>query len=63
MTNTDMAYDIHIAGTDVHFPCEAGQNVLDAALKSGIEMPYSCRKGICGNCAGKVTAGTRRCPP
>lgn len=58
-----MAYDIHIAGTDVHFPCEPGQNVLDAALKSGIEMPYSCRKGICGNCAGKVTAGQVECPP
>ncbi len=52
-----MAYDIRIAGTDLHFSCEAGQNVLDAALKAGIEMPYSCRKGVCGNCAGGVAAG------
>ncbi|TFY99429.1 2Fe-2S iron-sulfur cluster binding domain-containing protein [Ramlibacter henchirensis] len=58
-----MPYDIRIAGTDVQFPCEPGQNVLDAALKSGIEMPYSCRKGICGNCAGRVTAGSVECPP
>jgi CDP-4-dehydro-6-deoxyglucose reductase/terephthalate 1,2-dioxygenase reductase component len=58
-----MAYDIRIAGSDAHFACEAGQNILDAALKAGIEMPYSCRKGVCGNCAGSVAAGQVQCPP
>jgi CDP-4-dehydro-6-deoxyglucose reductase/terephthalate 1,2-dioxygenase reductase component len=58
-----MAYDIRIAGTDLNFACEAGQNILDAALKAGIEMPYSCRKGVCGNCAGAVAAGEVECPP
>ncbi len=57
-----MVHTIHIAGTDVRFACEVGQNILDAALKSGIEMPYSCRKGICGNCAGRVTIGAVECP-
>ena len=57
-----MAFDIRIAGTDVHFPCAAGQNILDAALQAGIEMPYSCRKGVCGNCAGAVTAGEVQSP-
>ncbi|QJW84280.1 2Fe-2S iron-sulfur cluster binding domain-containing protein [Ramlibacter terrae] len=58
-----MAYDIRIAGTDLHFACEAGQNLLDAALRAGIEMPYSCRKGVCGNCAGGVAAGEVASPP
>lgn len=58
-----MAFDIRIAGTDVRFSCEAGQNVLDAAFKAGIEMPYSCRKGVCGNCAGGIAAGEVQCPP
>ena len=49
-----MTFDIRISGTEVHFACEPGQNLLDAALKAGIEMPYSCRKGVCGNCAGGV---------
>jgi CDP-4-dehydro-6-deoxyglucose reductase/terephthalate 1,2-dioxygenase reductase component len=57
-----MAYDIRIADTDVHFPCEPGQDLLSAALKAGIEMPYSCRKGVCGNCAGGVDAGELQCP-
>ena len=58
-----MAFDIRIAGTDVHFPCDARQNILDAALAAGIEMPYSCRKGVCGNCAGGVSAGEVQSPP
>lgn len=58
-----MAYDVHIAGTDLHFACDAQQNILDAALKAGIEMPYSCRKGVCGNCAGAVASGEVQCPP
>lgn len=58
-----MAHDIRIAGTDVHFACEPTQNILDAALKAGIEMPYSCRKGVCGNCAGGVAAGEVDSPP
>lgn len=58
-----MAFDIRIAGTDVHFACEAGQDILDAALKAGIEIPYSCRKGVCGNCAGGIAAGEVECPP
>lgn len=56
-------FDIRIAGTDFHFPCAPDQNVLDAALKAGIEMPYSCRKGVCGNCAGGVTVGVVTSPP
>ncbi|WP_332825682.1 FAD-binding oxidoreductase [Ramlibacter sp.] len=57
-----MPFDIRIAGSEVRFPCEPGQNVLDAALKAGIEMPYSCRKGVCGNCAGAVSRGEVDCP-
>ena len=57
-----MNHDIRIGGTDVHFLCADGENLLDAALKVGIEMPYSCRKGVCGNCAGGVTSGTVEAP-
>jgi NAD(P)H-flavin reductase/ferredoxin len=57
------AYDVRIAGTDSHFACEPGQSLLAAALKAGIEMPYSCRKGVCGNCAGALVSGEVECPP
>jgi CDP-4-dehydro-6-deoxyglucose reductase/terephthalate 1,2-dioxygenase reductase component len=58
-----MSFDIRISGSEQHFACEPGQNVLDAALKAGIEMPYSCRKGVCGNCAGGIASGEFSCPP
>jgi len=52
-----MSHVIRIAGSDVSFPCEAQETVLDAALKAGIEIPYSCRKGVCGNCVARVSNG------
>jgi CDP-4-dehydro-6-deoxyglucose reductase/terephthalate 1,2-dioxygenase reductase component len=58
-----MTYNITILGTPLNFACKENQNILDAALKAGIEMPYSCRKGVCGNCAGVVFSGDVECPP
>lgn len=52
-----MNHRITIEGSAVGFDCASGQSVLDAALRAGIELPYSCRKGVCGNCAGTLAAG------
>jgi NAD(P)H-flavin reductase/ferredoxin len=52
-----MSFDIRIEGTETVFKAEAGQSILDAAERHGIELPYSCRKGVCGNCRGRVLAG------
>ncbi len=57
-----MDHQIRIAGSDLQFACAPGQTLLDAALRAGIELPYSCRKGVCGNCAAPVTAGEVREP-
>ncbi len=35
----------------------ASQTVLEAALETGINMPYGCRTGVCGSCKGKVIEG------
>ncbi|MCM3566152.1 2Fe-2S iron-sulfur cluster-binding protein [Hydrogenophaga intermedia] len=52
-----MSFQIHVAGSEFSFPCGGEETILDAALKAGIELPYSCRKGVCGNCAAKVNGG------
>lgn len=52
-----MSHRIAIANSDVAFDCAGNESVLDAAARAGIELPYSCRKGVCGNCAGAVTQG------
>ena len=52
-----MNHEIRIEGSDLVFNAQPGQTVLEAAAAHGIELPYSCRKGICGNCRGRVVSG------
>jgi ferredoxin-NADP reductase/ferredoxin len=34
------------------------ENVLDAALRAGIAVPYNCRGGACGTCKAQVLEGS-----
>ena len=52
-----MSHPISFESTDVAFDCAPGQSLLDAALRAGIELPYSCRKGVCGSCVGGIVSG------
>lgn len=53
-----MTFEIKIDGSDTSFQAKLGQTILDAAAQNGIELPYSCRKRVCGNCRGKVLSGS-----
>jgi ring-1,2-phenylacetyl-CoA epoxidase subunit PaaE len=35
-------------------------NLLDAAARAGMEVPYSCKSGVCATCRARVTAGEVR---
>lgn len=41
-------------------PMEDGEAVLDAALRAGLDLPYSCRGGMCSTCRARVSEGTVR---
>jgi CDP-4-dehydro-6-deoxyglucose reductase/3-phenylpropionate/trans-cinnamate dioxygenase ferredoxin reductase subunit len=54
---------VSIAGTDISFPCEPDERILDAAERAGYTMAYSCRKGVCVTCRSRLTRGSVKIAP
>jgi ring-1,2-phenylacetyl-CoA epoxidase subunit PaaE len=46
-----------VDGVRYTFPVPEGGLVVDAALKAGIRVPYSCKGGMCCTCRAKVIEG------
>ena len=55
-----MSYHISVPSTGHEFIVEENETVLDAALRQGIGLPYGCRNGACGSCAGDLISGEVR---
>lgn len=47
-----------VDGDEVTFEMSQKQNILEAALKQGLDAPYSCQGGICSSCLARVTSGS-----
>lgn len=47
---------IRFGGRDHAVPVAVGESVLDAGLRAGVQLPYSCRVGACGSCSAVVGA-------
>jgi len=39
------------------FTVNQGESVLNAALRQGVMLPYSCKNGTCGSCKGRLESG------
>ena len=52
-----MTFNTTLSPSGHQFPIEANETILEAALKHGYTLPYSCRDGVCGACKGKVLQG------
>jgi CDP-4-dehydro-6-deoxyglucose reductase len=46
---------IEPSGHELH--THGNETILEAALREGFNLPYSCRNGACGTCKGKILAG------
>ena len=47
-----------VDGDEASFEMSQKQTILEAALKQGIDAPYSCQGGICSSCLARITSGT-----
>lgn len=52
-----MSFKVVVKPSNREFTMEAGETVLDAALRNGLSFPYGCRSGVCGACKNKVLEG------
>jgi ring-1,2-phenylacetyl-CoA epoxidase subunit PaaE len=59
-TDTQANVDIVLNGTHHSIPVRGDETIIDAGLRAGLEMPYSCRGGMCCTCRAKVTEGEVR---
>jgi len=49
---------VQIDGTLRSFDVHNGrESILDAGLRSGIDLPYSCKSGICSSCRAQLVGG------
>ncbi len=58
--NAATAFTISVENSPITFPCDRDETVLNAAQRAGYELPYSCRKGVCGTCKCKLASGDVR---
>lgn len=47
-----------VDGEEATFEMSQKQTLLEAALKQGLDAPYSCQGGICSSCLARITSGT-----
>ncbi|HEU0234195.1 MAG TPA: CDP-6-deoxy-delta-3,4-glucoseen reductase [Gallionella sp.] len=52
-----MTFQTTIQPSGYRFPIEEHETILEAALRHGYTLPFSCREGACGVCKGKVMEG------
>jgi len=49
---------VKISGRSSQFDLEfSGDNILDAALEQGADLPYSCKSGVCATCKAHLVKG------
>ena len=49
---------VKVSGRTIMFDLNKdGENILDAAMNNGADLPFSCKGGVCATCKAKVVEG------
>lgn len=49
---------VNKAGQQIEFQTFEGETILNAALRQGIDLPYTCKSGVCLTCLANCVSGT-----
>ena len=52
-----MSHKVQVEPSGHQFTVEQDETILDAAIRQGVNLPYGCRNGFCGDCRANLTAG------
>ena len=52
-----MAATVVLVRSGASFTVQGRQTILQAALKAGLDLDYSCRQGTCGTCRALLLSG------
>lgn len=52
-----MSYTVTILNTDWRFAVNAGETLLQAALRQEVPVPWGCGGGVCGVCMSQLVSG------
>ena len=57
-----MNFKVTIEPSGHQFNTDSGESILEAAERQGVALPYGCRNGLCGSCAGELISGSVEYP-
>jgi CDP-4-dehydro-6-deoxyglucose reductase len=52
-----MTYKVQVEPSGHQFSVDEDESILDAAIRQGVNLPYGCRNGFCGDCRADLTSG------
>jgi naphthalene 1,2-dioxygenase ferredoxin reductase component len=52
------AWKVTVGNTGQVISCRPDETILHAAVIAGIDYPYACASGNCGQCLSKIESGT-----
>ena len=55
--DVDVNASITLNGIQYDVPMKAGDTIVDAGLRAGLDLPFSCKGGMCCTCRAKLTDG------
>ncbi len=50
-------YSVRLEASGLKLTVPPGTSLLDALIEAGIDVPHSCREGVCGSCETRVLDG------